>query len=69
MKFEHIPKITYYKFQVTNNETSETKLYKRYKELYVDYKIPRSTMYKMIEGKLCKKYKDFSFKQIRIPTF
>lgn len=69
MKFEQPPKITYYKFQVTNKTNNEIKLYQRYKQLFNDFKIPRSTMYKMIEGKQCKKYKDLEFKQVRIPKF
>ncbi len=69
MKFDIPPKMSYYKFQVTNKLTNEIKLYKRYKELYEDYKIPRSTMYKMIEGKDFKKHKDYEFKQVRIPKF
>ena len=69
MKFEQPPKITYYKFQVTNTANNEIKLYQRYKQLFDDFKIPRSTMYKMIEGKQCKKYKDLEFKQVRIPKF
>ncbi len=69
MKFEQPPKITYYKFQVTNTANNEIKLYQRYKQLFNDFKIPRSTMYKMIEGKQCKKYKDLEFKQVRIPKF
>tara|TARA_R110001599_G_scaffold65620_1_gene184968 strand:- start:5697 stop:5924 length:228 start_codon:yes stop_codon:yes gene_type:complete len=69
MKFDIPPKITYYKFQVTNTETNEIKLYQRYKQLFEDFKIPRSTMYKMIDGKQFKKYKDLEFKQVRIPKF
>ncbi len=69
MKFEQSPKMTYYKFQVTNNETNEIKLYKRYKELFEDYKIPRSTLYKMMDGKHFNKHKDYTFKQVRIPKF
>jgi predicted transcriptional regulator len=69
MKFEQPPKMTYYKFQVTHNETKEIKLYKRYKELFEDYKIPRSTLYKMMDGKHFNKHKDYTFKQVRIPKF
>jgi len=69
MKFEQSPKMTYYKFQVTNNETNEIKLYKRYKELFEDYKIPRSTLYKMMDGKHFNKHKDYTSQQVRIPQF
>jgi len=69
MKFEIPPKITYYKFQVTDKNTNEIKLYQRYKELYQDLEIPRSTLYKMFDGKEFKKYKDYEFKQVRIPKF
>ncbi len=69
MKFEQPPKINYYKFQVTNIETNEIKLYQRYKQLYEDFKVPRSTLYKLMDGKEFKKYKDFKFKQVRIPKF
>ena len=69
MKFDIPPKMSYYKFQVTNKLTNEIKLYKRYKELYEDYKIPRSTLYKMMDGKIFNKHKDYTFKQVRIPKF
>ncbi len=69
MKLETPPKMTYYKFQALNTLTNETKLYKRYKELKEDFNIPRSTLYKMFDGQEFKKYKDFKFKQVRIPKF
>jgi len=69
MKFDIPPKITYYKFQVTNTETNEIKLYQRYKQLFEDFKVPRSTLYKLMDGKQFKKYKDLEFKQVRIPKF
>tara|TARA_R110002012_G_scaffold158194_1_gene319573 strand:+ start:2225 stop:2452 length:228 start_codon:yes stop_codon:yes gene_type:complete len=69
MKFEKIPKITYYKFQCINKLTNETKLFLHFNSLkeYVD--IPRSSFYKIIEGKEIKKFKDYEFKQIRVPKF
>ena len=47
MKFEKIPKITYYKFQCINKLTNETKLFLHFNSLkeYVD--IPRSSFYKI----------------------
>ena len=69
MKFEKIPKITYYKFQCINKKDNEIKLFLHYKNLkeYID--IPRSSLYKIMEGKEIKKFKDYEFKQIRIPKF
>jgi len=69
MKFDIPPKLTFFKFQVINKTNNEIKLYQRYKQLYEDFKIPRSTMYKMIDGKEFKKYKDYEFKQVRIPKY
>jgi len=69
MKFEKTPKIKYYKFQCFNKTTNETKLFLHYKNLkeYID--IPRSSLYKIMDGNYIKKFKDYEFKQIRIPIF
>jgi len=69
MKFETPPKMSYYKFKAVNTTTNEIKLYKHYKELYEDYKIPRSTLYKIFDGRTFNKYKEYEFKQVRIPKF
>ena len=69
MKFDIPPKLTYYKFQVTNKNTNDIKLYQRYKQLYDDLKIPRSTLYKTFNGIEFKKYKDYEFKQVRVPKY
>ena len=67
MKFTPIPKTIFYKFEVHNQETNEYKMFQNYKKLkeYID--IPRSSMYKIMNGKGIPKWSKYEFKQIRVP--
>ena len=67
MKFAPIPKTIFYKFKVYNIENNEYRMFQNYKKLkeYID--IPRSSMYKIMDGRTIPKWSKYEFKQIRIP--
>ena len=47
---------TYYKFKVTTLETNQVNYYYKYKDLFEDTSIPRSTLYKILDGALTSKF-------------
>tara|TARA_R110002012_G_scaffold15393_3_gene61477 strand:+ start:6713 stop:6964 length:252 start_codon:yes stop_codon:yes gene_type:complete len=47
---------TYYKFKVTTLETNQVNYYYKYKDLYQDTSIPRSTLYKILDGATSSKF-------------
>ncbi len=67
MKFSPIQKIVFYKFQVYNKTTQQYTRFQNHKKLQEYVNIPRSSMYKIMEGKIIPKWSGYEFKQIRQP--
>lgn len=60
--------ITFYKYRVTDKHTKECKLCFKYEEVKKYTGIPRSTLYRVLNGENKNKYlEDFMFEKIRIP--
>ena len=60
--------ITFYKFRITNRKTHECRLCFNYKEVKEYCGIPRSTLYRTLNGEKKNKYlNNFIFEKIRIP--
>tara|TARA_R110000782_G_scaffold21166_2_gene57058 strand:+ start:2729 stop:2950 length:222 start_codon:yes stop_codon:yes gene_type:complete len=67
MKFAPIVKTVYYKFEVHNKETNEYRMFQNHKKLQEYIDVPRSSMYKIMNGRIIPKWSNYSFKQIRVP--
>jgi hypothetical protein len=58
---------TFYKYQIYNKETDETKLFFKYQEVKDYCGIARSTMYKIFNGQLPSKWSKYIFSKVRLP--
>tara|TARA_R110002167_G_scaffold360572_1_gene578284 strand:- start:8 stop:229 length:222 start_codon:yes stop_codon:yes gene_type:complete len=67
MKFTPVQKTIYYKFEVHNKETNEYKMFQNHGKLHEYINIPRSSMYKIMNGREIPKWSKYEFKQIRVP--
>jgi predicted transcriptional regulator len=60
--------ITFYKYRITDKHTKECKLCFKYEEVKKYTGIPRSTLYRVLNGENKNKYvNNFIFEKIRIP--
>lgn len=58
---------TFYKYQIYNKETDETKLFFKYQEVKDYCGIARSTMYKIFNGQVPSKWSKYIFSKVRLP--
>jgi len=58
---------TFYKYQLYNKETDETKLFFKYQEVKDYCGIARSTMYKIFNGQTPSKWSNYIFSKVRLP--
>lgn len=60
--------ITFYKYRITDKKTKECRLCFKYEEVKEFTNIPRSTLYRVLNGESKNKYVNhYLFEKIRIP--
>lgn len=57
-----------YKYKITHLESKETKLFIKYNEMKDFCPIPRSTLYKILDGKKSKWCKEYKVEAVRLPS-